>query len=194
MPFEKIKNFIRSIVSINDPEWLQILGIIEIKLVAKNDYFLEEAQVCDSIAFIQSGALVYFKLSKKLDEITTDFAFDGDWVTDNHSRLNHLPSLINIRAIEDCELVIIKNNNLNILYHEIPKLEKLGRILMEQAFVKIAQHSIDLQVLSAKERYIQLLEQYPAVFQRMPLYHIANYLGVAPKSLSRIRKEISLDR
>jgi len=194
MPFEKIKNFIRSIVSINDPEWLQILGIIEIKLVAKNDYFLEEGQQCDFIAFIQSGALVYFKLSKKLDEITTDFAFEGDWVTDNHSRLNHLPSLINIRAIEDCELVIIKNNNLNILYERIPKLEKLGRILMEQAFVKIAQRSIDLQVLSAKERYIQLLEQYPAVFQRMPLYHIANYLGVAPKSLSRIRKEISLDR
>jgi CRP-like cAMP-binding protein len=194
MPFEKFKSFISSIVSITDIEWLQILDFFEIKLVAKNDCFLEEGQQCDFIAFIQSGALVYFKLSKKLDEITTDFAFEGDWVTDNHSRLNHLPSLINIRAIEDCELVMIKNNNLDVLYDKIPKLEKLGRILMEQAFVKIAQRSIDLQVLSAKERYIQLLDQYPAVFQRMPLYHIANYLGVAPKSLSRIRKEISLGR
>lgn len=194
MPFGKIKSFISSIVSLNDEEWLQLTDFIEIRSLPKNGYLLEEGQVCDSIAFIQSGALVYFKLSKKLDEITTDFAFEGEWVTNNHSRLNHLPSTIYIKAIEDSELLIIKNDNLNSLFGTIPKLEKLGRILMEQAFVKIAQNSIDLQVLSAKERYIKLIQQYPEVFQRMPLYHIANYLGVAPKSLSRIRKEISLDR
>ncbi len=194
MPFEKIKSFIGSIVSLNDEEWLQLTDFIEIRSLPKNGYLLEEGQVCDSIAFIQSGALVYFKLSKKLDEITTDFAFEGEWVTNNHSRLNHLPSTIYIKAIEDSDLLIIKNENLNILFGTIPKLEKLGRILMEQAFVKIAQNSIDLQVLSAKERYVKLIQQYPAVFQRMPLYHIANYLGVAPKSLSRIRKEISLER
>ena len=194
MTFEKIKSFISSIVSLNDEEWIQLSDFIEIKSLPKNGYLLEEGQVCDSIAFIQSGVLVYFKLSKKLDEITTDFAFEGEWVTNNHSRLNHLPSMIYIKAIEDSELLIIKNENLNILFGKIPKLEKLGRILMEQAFIKIAQSSIDLQVLSAKERYIKLLQQYPAVFQRVPLYHIANYLGVAPKSLSRIRKEIILDR
>ena len=194
MSFERIKSFIGSIVSLNDEEWLQLTGFIEIKSVPKNGYFLEEGQVCDSIAFIQSGALVYFKLTKKQDEITTDFAFEGEWVTNNHSRLNHLPSMIYIKAIEDSELLIIQNENLNVLFGKIPKLEKLGRILMEQAFIKIAQSSIDLQVLSAKERYIKLLQQYPAVFQRVPLYHIANYLGIAPKSLSRIRKEITLDR
>jgi CRP-like cAMP-binding protein len=194
MPFEKVKCFISSIVSLNDEEWFQLTDFVEIRSLSKNGYLLEEGQVCDSIAFIQSGALVYFKLSKKLDEITTDFAFEGEWVTNNHSRLNHLPSTIYIKAIEDSELLIIKNENLNSLFGTIPKLEKLGRILMEQAFVKIAQNSIDLQVLSAKERYIKLIQQYPEVFQRMPLYHIANYLGVAPKSLSRIRKEISLDR
>ena len=194
MPFEKIKSFIRSIVPLNNEEWLQLEDFIEIKPLPKNSYFLEEGQVCDSIAFVQSGALVYFKLTKKQDEITTDIAFEGDWITDNHSRLNRLPSLINIRAIEDSELLIIKNEDLNILYNKIPKMEKLGRILMEQAFVKIVQISIDLQVLSATERYIKLLQQYPAVFQRVPLYHIANFLGIAPKSLSRIRKEISLER
>lgn len=62
---------------------------------------------------------------------------------------------------------------------------------MEQSFVKIAQQSIDLQVLSAKERYESLLLKYPEILQKVPLYHIANYLGIAPKSLSRIRKELS---
>lgn len=69
----------------------------------------------------------------------------------------------------------------------MPKLERFGRILMEQAFVKLVQLSIDLQILPAKEQYQKLLKNYPEIFQRLPLYHIANYLGIAPKSLSRIR-------
>jgi len=191
MPFEEIKSFIGSIISLSEDEMAEIVDYIEVKSVPKNSCFLEAGQVCDSIAFVRIGTLIYFKLSDKSNEITTDFAFEGGWVTDNYSRLNQVPSLIYIRAIEDSELLIIKNEDLTVLYSKIPKLEKLGRILMEQAFIKIAQHSINLQVLSAKERYTKLLLQYPAVFQRVSLYHIANYLGVAPKSLSRIRKEIA---
>ena len=191
IPFGEIKSFIGSIVSLSDNEMTEIVNFIEFKSIPKNSCFLEAGQVCDSIAFVRSGTLIYFKISDKSDEITTDFAFEGECVTDNYSRLNQVPSLIYIRAIEDSELLIIKNEDLTILYREIPKLEKLGRILMEQAFIKIAQHSINLQVLTATERYSKLLQQYPAVFQRIPLYHIANYLGVAPKSLSRIRKEIA---
>ena len=56
--------------------------------------------------------------------------------------------------------------------------------------LKIVQQSIDLQILSAKERYETLLQKNPEIFQKVQLYHIANYLGIAPKSLSRIRKEI----
>jgi CRP-like cAMP-binding protein len=123
------------------------------------------------------------------NERTTDFAFEGDWVTINQSRLNNTPSLINIKAIEETELLVIAQKNLSELYLRVPKLERLGRILMEQSFLKIAQQSVDLQVLTAKERYENLLRNYPEIFQKVPLYHIANYLGIAPKSLSRIRKE-----
>ena len=65
---------------------------------------------------------------------------------------------------------------------------------MEKAFTKFTQLSIDLQVLSARERYIKMLKEYPEFAQKVPLYHIANYLGIAPKSLSRIRNEIFLKK
>ena len=125
-------------------------------------------------------------------EITTDFAFAGEFVADNYSRLSKIASNLNIKALQDTELIIISHANLSLLYNQIPKFEKIGRILVEQAFIKIAQSSIDLQTLTASQRYIKLLEKYPDVFQKIPLHHIANYLGVAPKSLSRIRKEITL--
>lgn len=186
----KIYNSIRPIVSLTDDEFALFSNSFELKTLAKNDYFLEEGQICNFIGFVNLGALIYFKSLDNGNEITTDFAFEGDWVNNNQSRLNNSPSTINIKAIENSEVLVIKQEDLTDLYLQIPKIERLGRILMEQAYLKIAEQSIELQVLSAKERYENLLKKYPEIFQKVQLYHIANYLGIAPKSLSRIRKEI----
>lgn len=188
--YNKIKSNIASIVSLTDEELSIFCEFFEVKTLNKNDFFLEEGQICSYIGFVNQGVLIYFKAIDNGNEITTDFAFEGEWVTINQSRLNNTKSLINIKAIEKTELLVIKQQELSDLYNKIPKIERLGRILMEQAYLKIVQQSIDLQVLTATARYENLLHKFPEIFQKVPLYHIANYLGIAPKSLSRIRKEI----
>ncbi len=187
---DKIKNNIDSIAPVTTDEWEFIEGVIEKVSIKKNDIFLKEKSICDFLAFVDSGVLVYYKTLDNADEITTDFAFEGEWVTNNHSRLNNSPSHLNIKAIEDSELFIVKHSHLISLYDKVPAMERFSRILMEQAFVKLIQLSIDLQTLSGTERYLKLLQSYPAIFRKVPLYHIANYLGIAPKSLSRIRNSI----
>jgi CRP/FNR family transcriptional regulator, anaerobic regulatory protein len=189
-----LKSHINSIVSVSNEEWHQFLPFIESKNLKKNSYFLQEGQICESIAFINSGVLIYFKFLENGKEVTTDFAFKSDWVTDNQSRLTNLPSIINIKAIVPTEVLIIKNKDLPYLYERIPKIERISRILIEQSFIKFTQLSIDLQVLSARERYLKMLNQYPDISQNVPLYHIANYLGIAPKSLSRLRNEIFMKK
>jgi len=188
MHTELIKTAINSIVPLQDTEWKDLQDFIEQRTLKKYSFFLKEGEICNSIAFVNKGLLIYYRSLENGNETTTDFAFTGDWVTDNRSRLNHSPSFLNIKAIEETELLIIPERNLSKCYDLIPKLEKLGRVLIEQAFVKIARQSIDLQTLSAGERYYKMLHEYPEIFQKVPLHHIANYLGIAPKSLSRIRK------
>jgi len=188
--FSRIKSNIDSIVSLTDEELSVFCDSLEVKTLNKNDLFLAEGQICNYIGFVNKGVLIYFKSMDNGNEITTDFAFEGDWVTINHSRLNNTPSSINIKAIEDAELLVIKQQDLNDLYTRIPKAERLGRVLIEQAYLKIVRQSVDLQIFTAKERYENLLHEFPEIFQRVQLYHIANYLGIAPKSLSRIRKEL----
>lgn len=185
-----IKRNINSIISLTDEELIVFSDSFEVKTLNKNEFFLAEGQICNSIGFVNYGVLIYFKSMDDGNEVTTDFAFDGDWVTNNLSRLNNSPALINIKAIEDSELLVLKQPVLEDLYIKIPKVERLGRILIEQSYLKIVQQSIDLQVLSATERYERLLMKHSDIFQKVQLYHIANYLGIAPKSLSRIRKEI----
>ena len=187
---QQIKKSIDPIVSLSDEELLTFCNAFEFKRLKKDEFFLKEGQVCNFVGFVNLGVLVYFKNTANGDEITTDFAFEGEWVNNNQSRLTNMPSTINIRAIEDTEIFIIKQQDLTELYLHMPKIERVGRILMEQAYLKIVEQTIELQILSAKERYENLIKKHPKIFQRVQLYHIANYLGIAPKSLSRIRKEL----
>jgi len=187
---QNIKEHIAPIVALTDQEFSTFFSAFETKRLAKNQFFLREGQICNFVGFVSKGALVYFKSMPNGNEMTTDFGFEGDWVTVNQSRLNNSPSTIQIKAIEKTELLLVSQQTLSEMYLRIPKLERLGRILMEQAYLKIARQSIDLQVLTARERYEGMLRNYPEIFRRVPLYHIANYLGIAPKSLSRIRKEL----
>lgn len=191
---EKIKTNISLCISLNNEEWCTVETVIKKKIIKKNDSLLKEDVVCDFIAYVNKGALIYYKSLDNGDEITTDFAFENEWITNNYSRLNRSPSHLNIKAIEDSELLFIQNSDLERLYVETPTLERFGRILMEQAYVKLVQLSIDLQTLPATDRYLNLLKRYPEIFQKIPLYHIANYLGIAPKSLSRIRNAVSSEK
>ena len=163
--FNRIKSNIDSIVSLTEEELSIFCDSFEVKTLNKNDLFLEEGQICNYIGFVNQGVLIYFKSMDNGNEITTDFAFEGDWVTINQSRLNNTPSSINIKAIEDAELLVIKQHDLSDLYIRIPKTERLGRILIEQAYLKIVQQSVDLQVFTATERYENLLHKFPEIFQ-----------------------------
>ena len=110
-------------------------------------------------------------------------------MTDNRSRISQTPSHLNIKAFEQTQAAMIQQNELEELFKQVPAMERVGRLLVEQAYLRIVQLSIDLQTLSAEERYQKLVAESPQAFQRLPLYHIANYLGIAAKSLSRIRNK-----
>jgi len=187
---QEIKNHIDKIVALTDAEFSLFINSAEYKKYKKNDFFLRAGNICNYIGFLVCGTMIYMKPNDSGDEITTDFAFEGDWVNSIVSRLTNSPSALSIKAIEDSEILVLKQEDLNKLYFQVPKIERLGRKLTETAFLRFVEQNIDFQMLSAKERYENLLRKHPEIFKKVQLYHIANYLGIAPKSLSRIRKEI----
>ena len=187
---QRIKKSVEPIISLTGEELSTFCSAFEYKSIQKNEFFLKEGQVCDFIGLLTSGVVIYIKTLENGDEVTIHFAFEGDWVNNNLSRLSNSPSTINIKAIEDSEILVITQSDITDLYLKIPKIERLGRILTEQSFIKFVEQTIDFQTLTAKKRYENLLKNHPSIFQKVQLYHIANYLGIAPKSLSRIRKEL----
>jgi len=189
MNYELLKQSFSKLIALSDEEWEIISSYIHFKILRKGDMLLKQDEICSFISFLLSGTVIYYQLTEKGEEVTTDFAFEGEWVTDNRSRISQTPSYLNIKAWEDTQVAFIYQNDLGLLFQRVPSMERVGRLLIERAYVKIVQISIDLQILSAEERYHKLVQESPQAFQRLPLYHIANYLGIAPKSLSRIRNK-----
>jgi len=162
-------------------------GFDQVRL-KRNQFFLKEGQVCKTLGFVESGLLVYYRLAENGQEIVADFAQENEWVCQYQSFINSVPSALFIKAVEPCVIHTITLDNLNRLYSAIPGFEKLAKQLIEAAFMQMVNRQLEFQHLRAEERYERMLLVYPSVAQRVPQYYIASFLGIAPPSLSRIRK------
>ena len=100
------------------------------------------------------------------------------------------PSEHNIQVIEPSECYVMNKKNLNNLYDTSKTFERLGRLIIEQSFVRMKSKNKMLTNLNPEERYLELLQTRPKVVERISQIHIASYLGIKPESLSRIRKRI----
>ncbi|WP_442588554.1 Crp/Fnr family transcriptional regulator [Pedobacter sp. AW31-3R] len=188
---EGLKAHVLSLCHLDEAEWEILYTCFEYKELSTGTYLLQQDRHCDFVAYVQSGVFVYFRSLDSGDHFTTDFAFAGDWAGDMYSRLNNSPSFLNIKALTNSAVYILNQQKMESLYLNFPKMERIGRLLIEKAFVRIVRQTLDLQITDAKDRYIKLIAESPEILQKVPLYHIANYLGIAPKSLSRIRSEIT---
>lgn len=151
---------------------------------------LKEAQISSNTYFVLEGIVRQYYLIDGVEK-TTDFYSDEQWVVSlNHIKPNN-PSPYYMECCTDCSLLIGDSQKGEGLFKKFPNLETISRKLMERVFTeqqeKIEAFTINTPLL----RYQNLLKSRPDLFQRIPQYQIASYIGVTPQSLSRIRKRMS---
>jgi len=160
------------------------------KVLNKGDFLLREGQKVNEIAFVQKGALRFYYLADG-KEINNHFFLEYDYAVSYLDFLRGTPSRYYIQALADCELLTFNSEALHKAYDSAKNWERFGRIIAESAYATATNRFESFLFLSAKERYLQMISDYPRFIQRIPLYHLASYLGIERESLSRIRKELS---
>ena len=162
-----------------------------IKKFKKHQFFLQEGDVCKYTGFVIRGCLKTYTIDKNGVEHIFQLAIEGWWVSDMYSHLTGEPATYNIEALEDSEIVIMDINDKERILQHVPGFERYMRILLEKNYVATQRRVNAMLGSSAEERYLTFIKTYPQIVQRVPQHNIASYLGIAPESLSRIRKQLS---
>jgi len=187
--FNKLKQYCEQTVPLLDTELDLIDNYFEEKTLKKKAFLLQDDKVCDFIAFISEGSIRHFHI-KDGAEKTCDISFDNSWVTDFQSFTYDTVAKMNLQAMEVTKVFVIKKQNLYNLYKECSKYETFGRLMAEQVAMRATEIAMSLSSDKPEERFQNLIKKQPDLFQRVPQKYIANFLGVSPESLSRIRNRI----
>ncbi|MFD2585929.1 Crp/Fnr family transcriptional regulator [Croceitalea marina] len=173
-----------------DEEWLshemQYYKKIELD---KGDNLISEGQLVKHFYYVAKGCIYYYKIEngeKKVLEFYTDNVF----FTDVPAYVKGTPSNYNLSATERTILYAIKKTDAESSFDKSHQLERFGRLSMQEAFIKSFNRIERLNSRSNEERYVRLLQKRPDLFQRVPQYLIASYLGLTPVGLSKIRKRL----
>jgi CRP-like cAMP-binding protein len=183
--FTQLKSFCNATLPLTEEELKLIDVYFECKALRKKEFLLQGGKICDFIAFIASGTIRHFHIRNGIEK-TCDISVENSWVTDFQSFTLGTSSIMNLQAMEDTNLFFIRKNNLYKLYKECPKY----RLMAEQVAQRATEIAMSLSSDKPEERFQNLLKKQPDLFQRVPQKHIANFLGVSPESLSRIRNRI----
>jgi len=165
-----------------------ILEHSKIKSLDKETIILKEGQIAKECFFVLKGCLKRYYILDGEEKIT-GFYTEGSAITPS-SYTNQQPSKYYISTIENTIVSYGDPNTENEVYKKYPELESLTRVLSEKIIMKTNDQFDDWVSQNPEERYLQLIKNNPDLIQRVPQYQIANYIGIRPESLSRIRKRL----
>ena len=185
-----ILNHLKEVISLSESEQQEFTSILEEIRISKKNFLIEPGDLVNSEYYVVSGCLEAYYLDESGDKHIIQFALEDWWISDFEAFFNNVPAKLYVETIEDSVLLAINREALEILYTRIPQFERFFRIKTTSAFVSLRTRILSTLQKSGKERYLEFCESYPKIEQRVPNYLIANYLGLKPESLSRIRKEV----
>jgi CRP-like cAMP-binding protein len=187
--FDSLKEYCKRVVPLTPNELALIDKYFEIARIDKKDFLLKDGKVCNFIAFISGGAIRHFHVKSGVER-TCDISFENSWVTDFQSFTLGTPCIMNLQALEDTTIFLITKKNLMELYGKCSKYETFGRLMAEQVAQRATEIAMSLSSDKPEERYLNLVASQPDIFQRVQQKYIANFLGISPESLSRIRNRV----
>ncbi len=187
MPYDLILSNIGKYLTLTETEIAFFTSKLRLKEVVKKELVLRQNERCDHIYFLNNGTLRAFHLTTQGKESTVMFAIADWWITDIYAFTNNAPSIMNITAVEDSQLLSLSYPDLESLWDKLPKFEKFFRILMQKAYVREQLRSIQNLSLPAPERYDLFVSKYPEIAKKVTKKQIASYIGVTPEFLSTIR-------
>jgi len=184
---KQLKTCISEQISIDDLSLNEIVEAFETRQLPKGGFLVNAGQRCTEMAFIASGFLRMYDVPDG-KEITLWIGSSGKFITSVSSFVFGTENYWNIQALTDCTLFSIGRKEHFELCARQSKWLEFDNLLLARSFALLENRMFAHLHTTAKQRFEALLREEPALFNHVPLHYIASVLGIAPESLSRLRK------
>ena len=177
-------------------KWEPLFEQAEEIVIPRGKLYIHEGQYEKRVGYITQGKMRQYYTRTTGEEVTSYFYFENNLVCSYISAVDHTPSNITIEALEKTSLMVFPYALLDQLYNAEKAWERLGRKIVEYLAAGLEERMVSLLMESPEERYIRLLNSHNKlkILERIPQHYIANYLGITPISLSRIRARLQKKR
>ena len=189
--FDDINNHILRYVDVSADELSFINSLLEFKKIPKKTIMLREGDVCNFEAYVNKGCIRTYYIDENGFEVILQFAIEDWWVSDIASFHLRIPSIVFIETLEDCELLTLSPEVKEEILKKVPKLERMFRLMVQKNLSVLQNRFIKSITTSAQEKYLDFLQRYPTIPQRVAQHYIASYLGISAEFLSKVRTKLS---
>jgi CRP-like cAMP-binding protein len=189
--FEGINKNVSKSAVFSEKELERMNELLQVKHFPKKTYLLQEGEICNFEAYLNKGCIRTFYIDENGFEVTLMFSIEDWWIGDIASFYEQTPSNLFIETLEDCELLSFNPVTKEMLLAEIPRFERVFRLMVQRRLAVTQNRLINSIAKPAQEKYLDFIRRYPTIPQRVPQHYIASFLGISPEFLSKVRAKLS---
>ena len=187
---EELTNYLLQFQSLNKQQIDLVLSKVEEHTIEKDAYFSEAGKIPRAVAFVLDGIFRVCYFNKEGEEITKYFIDENNFAVDINSYGYGVPSSEYIQAVVKTKILVFHKSTLDELSETIVPWDSMISKIISKALIEKVSRISPMMAEDAKTRYIEFLNRFPTLANRVPLNHLASYIGITKSSLSRIRREI----
>ncbi len=186
----QLRSYINHVVPITELDWSLFEKRIQYKEYPKMNVISATGEVENYMYFLMEGvtSIVHFKNGM---EYILRFNFPISAFNSYSSFISRTPSLTSIETITDIKVFRMSYDDMQTLYDESPAAERIGRRLIELLYVQREMKELQMHSRTAEDYYCDLMKNNKEMVGSIPQKYLASYLGIAPESLSRIKKKVT---
>lgn len=171
-------------------DWSELATWFEQTSLNKGDFWLQPHQYAYQMAFVGTGYLrIYAHTPQGEKEVTQWISTPGAFLTDLESFVFNTPARWYIQALTPCTLYTLSQAQYQRISTIVPHWQTIERRFLARCFVHLEKRIFQQLSMSAEERYLQLWNQVPELFNTIPLNYLASMMGMTPETLSRLRRK-----
>lgn len=191
MDSDLILQNIRRHIELDKTETDFFISLLQTKKLKRKELLLKQGDICKTENFIVKGCLRTYTIDNNGFEHIVLFGIEDWWMGDLYSFLTQSPATYFIEALEDTVVIQITKANLDKLYERVPKFERFFRLILQNAFIAQQQRINQNLSFTAEQRYLDFINKYPQLEQRLTQKQVSAYLGITPVFLSMLRRKLS---